>query len=291
MKDIRYSELVFLREIGKGDFEYFTTMNKKQLEAVGLQNQAIYYIEMAVTLLEDLYVCFQDSERQLFVARLRGELGPRFNNVPSRAFPDYYWDNPREGLENILNGLHGGIPRLRITYRGLRRIEELRDILRYERVLEPCGILLSMQYFLRDLDDSLRSGPDAPVSVIHADMDNFKRINTEFGYKAGDEVMKSYLEVVRDSLGILGEAYRGVGDEVSAIIMGQGHAKAIEIAEKIRKGVENLRCQHKGTILPPVTASIGVATTPPETRTADVENVAQQRIQQAKDKGKNRVIA
>jgi hypothetical protein len=109
--DIRYSELVFLREVGRGDFEYFTTANQAQVKAVGLL--PIFYIQMAAALLEELYIRFDNSEMQLFVARLRGELGPRYDSTPYRTFPDHYWDNPREALETILSGIHG-TARLRI---------------------------------------------------------------------------------------------------------------------------------------------------------------------------------
>jgi diguanylate cyclase (GGDEF)-like protein len=286
-KDIRYSELVFLREVGKGDFEYFTTSNQAQLKAVGLPS--LFYAEMVAALIEELYIQFDNPEMQMFVARLRGELGQRYNTSPSRTLPDHYWDNPRDALSTILSGVHGAA-RLRITYRGLRRIEELRGVLRNERILEPFTVLLSMQYFLRDLEDSLRAGIDVPVSVLYCDMDNFKRINTQFGQKAGDVVMESYLKVVRDSLGCFGEGYRGVGDEVAAIVVGQGHQQAVDIAETIRKEVEAMRCEYNGKPLPPVTVSIGLATTPPETRNADIEIVAESRKQQAKDKGKNRLI-
>ena len=103
--------------------------------------------------------------------------------------------------------------------------------------------------------------------------------------------MKAYLEVVRDCIGQLGYAYRGVGDEVTALVIGQGHESSVEIANRIKNGVGALRCDYKGTELPKVTASIGVATTPPEDRAMEIEAAAEDRKRKAKEKGKNRVIA
>jgi hypothetical protein len=42
-----------------------------------------------------------------------------------------------------------------LTYRGHRRIEELRDLLRHDRVLEKFGILLDGRYIVSDLNDLL----------------------------------------------------------------------------------------------------------------------------------------
>jgi diguanylate cyclase (GGDEF)-like protein len=202
---------------------------------------------------------------------------------------DYEWANPRDALQNKLIG--GQSYRLRVTYRGLRRIEELRELLKRDRILEPFGVLLDMRYFPNDFEEALRRSADVPVSVLRLDMDNFKKINDNSGHAAGDIVMKSYLEAVRDSLGSVGNAYRGRGDEVVALIVGQEHKRATEIAEKIRVAVENLRCKFNDTILPTVTASIGVATTPPESREKDMESLSDNRQNRAKNEGKNRVVA
>jgi PleD family two-component response regulator len=52
-----------------------------------------------------------------------------------------------------------------------------------------------------------------------------------------------------------------------------------------------LQCQYKEKPLPSVTVSIGVATTPPESRSMDVETLAESRKRAAKDNGKNRIVA
>jgi len=201
MDDVRYSELVFLRELAAGSrhFEHFCTSNPEQTKAVGLSQTL--YIEMAITLLEELCVRFDDQEMQTLVYQLRGELAS--DHKYSRRFHEYQWTNPRTALRDIF--LPGQpLQQIRITYKGLRRIEELRDLLRRDRILEPFGVLLDLRYLRKDLEDALRRGSDVPVSVLSADLDDFKPINTQFGYAAGDVVMKGYLEVVRDSLGVFG---------------------------------------------------------------------------------------
>jgi diguanylate cyclase (GGDEF)-like protein len=170
-------------------------------------------------------------------------------------------------------------------------MEELRELLRRDRILEPFGVLLDLRYVHADLQDYLRRSAELPVSVLYADMDKFKPINDKFGHDAGDVVLKSYLETVRDTLGSFGTGYRGRGDEVIAIIAGQGHERAVEIAEKIRSVVEAMKCDFQGKRLPNVTASIGVATTPPESRSMELQSAAEARNRQAKESGRNRVVS
>jgi diguanylate cyclase (GGDEF)-like protein len=285
MDDVRYSELVFLQKlaIGSPDFESFRG-HPDQAKIVGLSPSM--YVDMAATLLEDLFVRFEHQEMQLLVASLCGELAP---NYPCPGgLHDYQWANPREAIHSVLTGQN--LYRLRITHRGARRIEELRDLLRRDRILEPFGVLLDLRYVQPDLHDALQRPSETPISVLYADLDRFKPINDKFGHAAGDVVLKAYLEVVRNSLGSFGTAYRGRGDEVIAIIIGLGNARSVQLAEKIRKAVETMECEYTGTPLPNVTASIGVATTPPEARTVQMESVAEVRNRQAKAAGKNRVI-
>ena len=286
MDDVRYSEFVFLRAIAKGaqEFEFFWSTNPEQLKAVGLGPPT--YVDMAVTLLEELYVRFDDQAIQLFVANLRNELAPNF--AVAAEYRVHQWHNPREAIRSVLTAPN--CQRLRITYRGLRRIEELRELLTRDRIFEPFGVLLDLRYLHRDIEAALRLDSSTPVSVLCADLDNFKRINSDFGYGGGDAVMKGYLEVVRDSLGLLGTGYRGRGDEVFGLIVGQGHERAVELCDKIRAGVQAMRREYKGTPLPEVTTSIGLATTPPEQRTPDLETLAGDRNRRAKADGKNRVV-
>lgn len=267
------------------NFEYIFINSQDQQKIIGLHQQ--FYMQMLVALAEDGYITFQQQDLQFLVGRLRGEIAPNFSK-PS-TFHDFEWGNPRDTLHNKLMVNHSH--QFYITFRGLCRLEELRELLKRDRILEPFGVLLDMRYFQRDFEEALRRSADIPVSVLCLDMDNFKRINDGFGHTAGDVVMKSYLEAVRDSLGSDGTAYRGRGDEVVALIIGQEHKRATITAEKIRASVEAYRCRFNNADLPPVTTSIGIATTPPESRGTGMETLADGRQCRAKKEGKNRVVA
>lgn len=285
MDDVRYSELLFLRALSNGSIESVSAGDPAQARHVGLD--AARYADMILTLAEDLHVQFDDIVCQLLVGRLRQEVSEdatRPSDIRSRA-----WHDPRSELYRTLTA--GGPQRLRITYRGLRRLDELRDTLKNDRVLDHFGVLLDIRYLMTGLEDALERSAAVPVSVLYTDMDNFKPINDAWGHAAGDVVMKAYLEAVRDAVGTLGIAYRGKGDEVVVILAGQGHGRAIEVAQRIREAVAALRCLYQERELPRVTASIGVASTPPEHRTRDLVNIAEARNRNMKAQGKDRIGA
>src|SRR5437588_1030064 len=181
MDDVRYSEFLFLQAVANGKLELFNPLDQVQQEALGVKGHL--YVEMAVAALEDLSIRIDNPSGQQLVGRLRGEA---HTECPI-DLPPYYWKDPRHGLTSLLNGQ--SLQRIRITYRGLRRIEELRELLRRDRILEHFGILLDLRYFRHDLQDAINRSRDLAVSVIYGDMDNFGKINKKFGQEAGDVVM------------------------------------------------------------------------------------------------------
>lgn len=281
--DVRYSEFLFLCDLEKKTVSFNPNDRTKQDE-LGLGQTLL--IEMVIALVEDLHVRIEDQDLQLLAGRLRREI--RSEQPPSRI-AQYQWDNPRAALaDKFLEGQAYG---LRITYRGMRRIEELREILKRDRILEPFGVMLDIRYFPKELEEALQRPANVSVSVLRIDMDNFKGINDNFGHAAGDVVMKAYLEAARNCVQAVGSSFRGRGDEVVAIIVGQDHSRVLGIAEAIRQAVESLQCKFNDIVLPKVTASIGVATTPPDLRAMDLETLADQRQRRAKIEGKNRIVA
>jgi diguanylate cyclase (GGDEF)-like protein len=283
MDDIRYSEMLFLQAVLNREVNWIHSSNTAIPDSFKIGPD--FFFGMVETLLEDMYITFEQRHYQELVWRLRGE------HVVEKPFnvSGQEWIKPRTAIRDILQGNNSY--QLRITYRGLRRIEELRDILKRDRILDDFGVLLSIRYLHRDLQDALDRSPDISVSVIRADMDDFGPINKKFEHEAGDEVMKAYLMAVRDAVGLLGTAYRGVGDETISVIVGQGHQRALEIANDICAQVRSLKkIEYKGQILPSVTASVGVATSPPAPRSRDVHTMAEAYQRKAKEMGKNRVV-
>lgn len=127
-----------------------------------------------------------------------------------------------------------------------------------------------------------------PVSVLFADVDAFKRINDRYGHAAGDEVLRGIAEVLDGSVRERDRAARWGGEEFLVVVTGVGAVAACEVAERIRRGVSQLRWAVGDRPLQ-VTMSIGVA----GGYAACVDDIVQradEALYQAKQTGRDRVV-
>jgi diguanylate cyclase (GGDEF)-like protein len=134
-----------------------------------------------------------------------------------------------------------------------------------------------------------------PLSIIIADIDNFKTYNETYGHSRGNECLKTVARLVRKYLRRAGDmAARHGADEFIAVLPDTNASEAVFLAEKIREAVESLAIRHEqsntGKIL---TISLGTATfiPNPETSPADILLSAENAILQAKLNGQNRVFS
>jgi diguanylate cyclase (GGDEF)-like protein len=125
----------------------------------------------------------------------------------------------------------------------------------------------------------------APLSLVMVDIDHFKKVNDTHGHLAGDRVLKGVADVIRRSVrGKSGEsAYRYGGEEMAILLPRLPLAKAVQVAERVRAGIEA-----KPIAGIAVTASLGVAqcaSKAPE----DLVRRADAALYAAKKGGRNRV--
>ena len=130
--------------------------------------------------------------------------------------------------------------------------------------------------------DALNQG--VPVALLLIDLDHFKRLNDQHGHLAGDEVLKHVAQAIGSVCGERGLVARYGGEEFAVILTGTDAATAPQTAELIRTAVSGISAPV------PVTASIGVATCPPQHRTgARLISAADAALYEAKRTGRNRV--
>jgi diguanylate cyclase (GGDEF)-like protein len=118
------------------------------------------------------------------------------------------------------------------------------------------------------------------------DLDHFKRINDNFGHPMGDEVLRRIAMILLDSVRAEDSVCRYGGEEF-AIIAPNVFSGAAELAERLRKNVEESKYNFGGQEVT-MTMSIGVATSSERAEISLIEH-ADAALYRAKDAGRNRV--
>jgi diguanylate cyclase (GGDEF)-like protein/putative nucleotidyltransferase with HDIG domain len=120
------------------------------------------------------------------------------------------------------------------------------------------------------------------VSLCFLDIDDFKRINDQFGHPAGDRVLSQVASRLRQG----GESFRLGGDEFAVLLPGMDERLALSTAESIVQRIADTELVKAGAI----TVSAGVATFPQHGRERDsLIRLADGALYWAKEHGKNQV--
>ncbi len=146
------------------------------------------------------------------------------------------------------------------------------------------------------LDDELPalldrcSAGNVPISLIFADLDDFKAINDTYHHTVGDEVLVGMARLIMLGVRDTDPVMRYGGEEIVIFLPGSDEAGAQDVAERIRRNVAGHDWDRTAPGLR-VTASFGVAERKghDETFTAWTER-ADRAMYAAKAAGKNKVL-
>ena len=123
-------------------------------------------------------------------------------------------------------------------------------------------------------------------SVLVGDVDHFKQYNDAFGHPAGDEVLQTIAEIMRDSTRKTDCCARYGGEEFVIVLPDTSAADAMDTAEHIRARVAAKKFSGRK-----MTLSIGVATFPEDADDAEsIIAVADEALYQAKREGRDRTV-
>ena len=128
------------------------------------------------------------------------------------------------------------------------------------------------------------------LSLLMADVDNFKRTNDVYGHVTGDEVLREVAGIMKSNCRALDVVGRYGGEEFIIMLPGANSEEAFKVAEKIRKGVEGKFYFHsKGDFATSI--SVGVTEVGPQDK--DMNEViarADRALYEAKAAGKNKAV-
>jgi diguanylate cyclase (GGDEF)-like protein len=126
---------------------------------------------------------------------------------------------------------------------------------------------------------------DSGMAVIMVDIDQFKRLNDEFGHLLGDEVLRQVSSIFSQQLRKIDVVCRYGGEEFAILLSQTTHEHALGVAEKLRRMIDTW--QFPG-VPRPVTISAGVATCPDHGTTRDeLVKAADAGLYAAKQAGRN----
>ncbi|WP_165864176.1 GGDEF domain-containing response regulator [Capsulimonas corticalis] len=124
-----------------------------------------------------------------------------------------------------------------------------------------------------------------PLSLLVIDIDHFKSYNDSFGHPAGDEALRQFAAILRESAREGDVAARYGGEEFVMILSHTEASGALILAERLRRTIETYHWPHRG-----VTASIGISSLDTETARPEMMIArADQALYRSKGDGRNRI--
>ena len=186
-------------------------------------------------------------------------------------------------LVYVLYTLWLNLVEIRKTERTLRR-QALRD---------PLTGLFNRRFFDAGLEQEImrsrRSGE--PVSLLILDIDHFKHYNDEYGHEAGDAVLRAIGQLLQTQVRGGDVACRYGGEEFVVLMPSAPMESAKQRGKQILEAIRGLEIPHQGHLLPPVTASLGVAEFPSHASDADgMLEAADNALYAAKRTGRDRMV-
>jgi diguanylate cyclase (GGDEF)-like protein/PAS domain S-box-containing protein len=138
------------------------------------------------------------------------------------------------------------------------RLEEENTSLSILAATDALTELQNRRSLLAILNKLLKRGTvDAtPLSLVMLDIDHFKKFNDTYGHLAGDEILRTFSQLLKTRARHSDIVGRYGGEEFMLILPDTDHQGAIALAEEIRQTIEGYNWPyHK------VTASLGIAST------------------------------
>ncbi len=213
-----------------------------------------------------------------------------FNHV---AFRNFAPDAMRQGLISsaIIPVILAGplFFYLTLKLRELKIVNYKLNVLASTDSLTSC---LNRGAFSSQVDERLLQAggrkPQGAGALLVIDADHFKSINDRFGHGQGDEALRIISHSIRSSVRSGDLVGRLGGEEFGVFLPGATEPNAADVAERIRRAIAEVAFLPNGTNCP-LSVSVGGAVYEARIDFSDLFRVADQRLYEAKESGRNRV--
>lgn len=170
-----------------------------------------------------------------------------------------------------------------------RDVAKLRDLAYRD---DMTGLLNRRAFFDRaNAEFEIAKGSGEPLAVTILDIDHFKKINDTFGHAAGDEVLRKFGSLLKNSLRLHDIVGRIGGEEFAVCLPNTSPMQAYSILERLRTSVSKLEFfKNEDGSDRPVTVSIGVVGLTDQKELDGLMILADMALYRAKNQGRNRTI-
>lgn len=201
-------------------------------------------------------------------------------------------------IEELANSFNNMAAELAKKYRLLEeqneRLKELNKLLGEIAIKDALTGLYNYYYFQETLKTEYQSARrySHHLSLLMIDLDNFKTVNDLWGHSFGDFVLKEFAKLIKKHLRSSDITCRIGGEEFAIILTGTGLDGALEIGEKLKKGIgsHNFLSEGKACRL---TVTIGLSSTnePAVHSEADILKHADEALMEGKRRGRNSLVS
>jgi len=166
---------------------------------------------------------------------------------------------------------------------------QVRARLEHQAMTDPLTGLYNHRAFHERLRRALASASRShdAVSILMLDIDDFKRVNDVYGHGAGDEILRSLAETLKDAVRSSDVVYRLGGEEFAIVITARSPQNADRLAHRLVERVEAAEFDPAGRI----TISVGLARGPEHAMNPrELVACAEAAMMSAKARGKNQIV-
>lgn len=178
----------------------------------------------------------------------------------------------------------------------IHRANVYAEVLKYASLDALTGLNNRRQFEVRikqEVSNSKRN--NSPLCCMMIDVDYFKKVNDTYGHAAGDCVLKSVSEIIKNEIRDYDIACRYGGEEFFIILPQTNLKEASLVAQRLRKVIEESKMNVReanihGIRYLKITVSIGVCAFDSSMTPETFAQCADKALYEAKESGRNRVI-
>ena len=194
------------------------------------------------------------------------------------------WDQLNHIL--IIQYIFSTLITLMFSYAFADRMLRQRTLLRELSIKDPltgAGNRRAMEEKLLEISEKNYSVKSGNPSLILIDLDEFKKINDQYGHSAGDNILCDFASLVSEKLSKDDHLFHFGGEEFVVISHKRNQENTSILAEELRESID----QHRFDQSLHVTISLGIAEYKPDETGFEWLGRADRAMYKAKDAGRN----